>query len=86
MTATAPAKPIAAQQFTTTLWTVAWTGGYEDPSFQSFTDQQAANEQFEVWKREARDHSDRVTLIENVIASDGIVTSVKIDGYCPAWE
>lgn len=62
------------------MWTVAWVGGWDQPSFQSFTTIEAAQEVFEATKVHADDPADRVLLLGHFARHDGGVgVQVHID-------
>ena len=68
-----------------TVYLVAWTGGLEDPSFQSSLTLAQAETFYGEWVAETYDASDRVTLIEQTIDhATGTVTTNKIREYSPA--
>lgn len=70
---------------TMTVFVVAWSGGLEDPTFQSFIDAAAAQQQFDAWVADAHDRYDRVSLVRQDIFADGTVLTAKVDEFCPAW-
>ena len=79
MTATQQAAP--APQQSLTLYMVAWTGGLEEPSFQSFATREAAEETLQSWSAESGATGDRVSLIEQSVAADGTITTVIADEF-----
>jgi hypothetical protein len=68
------------------VYLVAWTGGWDDPSFASFTDETKAIAEFEAWVKSARDRTDRITLVEQVINAEGVVINTKVRDHSPGWE
>lgn len=67
------------------LYLIAWTGGFDDDSFQSFTDPDAAEETYNAWVKQAENSSDRISMIEQVIHADGTVINTRVAHYSPAW-
>lgn len=63
------------------FFTVAWTGGVEDPIYASFTNEAAAQAKFEEWKGDSGHVSDRIDIIRHTLLSDGTITNAKVDSW-----
>lgn len=70
MSSTVLDKPTGTATVVARQWLVAWTGGYDQPSYALFLDPAVADERFTEWKSQARDSGDVISLIEQTIYDD----------------
>lgn len=85
MTTTTPTVSAAPTLGRSVVYLIAWSGGFDDDSFQSFTDPDAAQETYDGWVGQAKNSSDRISMVEQVIHADGTVINTRVAHYCPAW-